>query len=679
MPLQLNPSNSLVEEKIKEIEKSLKDAGRQSDTELLKYYKDFINFLKEYQVKKFSYKYINEIAAGDGEDGEVGAARFIKQHVPVKEGQLKTASNDTKKVMEIIGRDENLYNLMMQTVIQHFEKIPNILENEFMNRFEEFSNINWNYITTNLISQINFYKEMNKYAETKLEINSKVALIDGKLKKADDSTNYKVPLSNSINEMGVPQVTQEQEPFENEVSKDYNGTPMATTDINDPNFFPDSGGSKDTTTQDDMLNRSLNNRAYSLKGFDKYSHIDEYRRDTEEMEDGEADKEFTVPIIENESENLATNIGKAGENKMWINSKLAVDENGNIKKANPTTEIKGEEPTDPIDTPKVSVEPNAIVTPEDKVSFIMSGSTEKYAELESIISKIAKDNNIDGIEEISIKLSKIGGDMEFKIAEESWDTGEMFAWIQNDESMYNEAMRLTNRYNSTSKLADALEESFSNVNIPNLSIRNIDWHELAFDCQGAFGDDESELKDEENIYGNEGDLESGLDNIEKNTGENKMGMWINSKLMLDEEGNIKEADIKEAEVEWGVNLKSDSKEEPEDDDDKTYIKKLKDKQKKNPSYKINDAAYAELESFISKIAAEKGIVDVSEISINLNKEAGIIEFKIADAEEVGKEIGKTVGTTAGTIAGSEAGPVGSIAGGEIGGVVGEEISKKINI
>jgi hypothetical protein len=129
-------------------------------------------------------------------------------------------------------------------------------------------------------------------------------------------------------------------------------------------------------------------------------------------------------------------------------------------------------------------------------------------------------------------------------------------------------------------------------------------------------------------------------------------MWINSKLMLDEKGNIKQAwnfdkkdddkeekekdsekdsgEEKKANIEWPVNLNRKMEEEKDEDSDKEYIDKLKEKKKRNPQYQLNESAYAELESFVNKIATEKGIDNVSEISINLNREAGIIQFKISE-------------------------------------------------
>jgi hypothetical protein len=107
-------------------------------------------------------------------------------------------------------------------------------------------------------------------------------------------------------------------------------------------------------------------------------------------------------------------------------------------------------------------------------------------------------------------------------------------------------------------------------------------------------------------------------------------MWINSKLMLDEEGNLKRAELeKEA---WNFDKKKDDK----DSDDKKEKKddkesgEEKDDKKKKWNFEKSSKVYAELESFINKIASEKGIDNVEEISINLNKEAGIIEFRLAE-------------------------------------------------
>ena len=128
----------------------------------------------------------------------------------------------------------------------------------------------------------------------------------------------------------------------------------------------------------------------------------------------------------------------------------------------------------------------------------------------------------------------------------------------------------------------------------------------------------------------------------------KIGMWINSKLMLDEEGNLKEANKETWKEElqkeaWNFDKKkdddkeeSDDKEEKKDDDEKDCSASIQSSSIQSSSIKLSSEEYSELESFINKIAAEKGIEDVSEISINLNKEAGIIEFKIAN-EDVGKK------------------------------------------
>jgi hypothetical protein len=461
------------------------------------------------------------------------------------------------------------------------------------------------------------YYKINREG-TQLEINSKIALVYGKLKKADNNTNYKVPLSNEINEMGVHQVTQEQEVPEHSsgpggISRDYNGTPMPTTDINDPNFFPSSGGDRDTDNGD-ILNKSLNNKDISRGGsLDEFlekiaDNRDEHNSDIEKKEYvGEADTYERNTIPENKSPNTIDNIGSTnnnshtGENNMWINSKIAVDEEGRIITANPTTDIKGEECNDAIDNTITSEETNPIITKQDKVSFIMNGNTEKFSELESIISKIASDNSIDGIEEINIKLSKDNGDIEFKLAAED---------MNSDIAGRSRQLALSfienkNRIN---------EEEFKKIldNKPRLKFEVFKWlKELNTEAANVFKNIFSSNEQQDNI------------------GENKMAMWINSKLMLDEEGNLKEAEMKEAK-QWNF--------EKDDDIEEDDVKSNRDKEKDNEMSKtkkihkaeLSSSEYSELESFISRIASEKGIEDVSEISINLSKEAGIIEFKIAD-------------------------------------------------
>lgn len=726
MQPQLNPSNPEIDNRIREIEDLLIDAGRQSDTENIKYLKDYLGFLKSYQKIKHSYKFINDLAAGDDEDGEVNAARFIKRH---------------------------------------------------------------------------FANEGNNI----IKINSKT----GTTGNNKGSSAPQIPLSDKINEMGVPQVTQEQEPFQNEVSKDYNGTPISTTDINDPNFFPSSGRDRNTTIDDiDIENRSLNNRTYSLKGFDKFSHTDEYRRDTEEMGDGEADKEFTAPIIENESQNTARNIGKTGDNKMWINSKLAIDENGDIKEACDVLGKPNNDAGNPIDDTISSEKENAVVSNTDKVSFVMKSNTEKFFQLESIISKMAFKKDINNIEEVNIKLSKNNGEMEIKVAEsidnratelakafmngeqeyvlnmlkgKSRLVNEVYKWLKEYSSKFSEIFRNSiqsnieefktafDRSNEVIKQANyelkkwIYDKDYSGEDYSDYYIvygRNRDsealvnsnfdeilkmlggesdpevivtraghwgpgWielilvHETAQDKLAIAQDIINQLNDypvlnEEDLsereytewneafeqefnYNADSELEefadeSGLvpeevldkakqlarqdDEISqyepgsypeinwealKNKlrallqqtsyedkeqqfenagqeklpfeGEKKMGMWINSKLMLDDEGNIKQAEMeKEA---WNFDKKNDEEKKEEKG---TAEDEAKD-EKKDASVKLSAEEYAELESFISRIAQEKGIDGVSEISINLSKEAGVIEFKVTEFKKDDDGIG----------------------------------------
>ena len=505
-PLQLNPSNNLIEEKINELEKSLRDAGRQSDTELITYYKDFIKFLRDYQINKFSYKYINEIASGDDELGEVGAAMFIKRYVPIKEGQLKIASIDTQKAIELILSDRNLYSLMMQTVIQHFDKLPNILENEFMDRFENLLDVDWNEISKTLLQKMNDFKKEGNL----VWINSKIALINGKLAYApsmiDSSDEYGNNTGNTPTELGDFNGSHFKTPYKNDPLKDYK--PNTSID-NDKDFFPDE--SKDTTRdnvdEDGSQNSGVRGSNASLN--------DEYRTDKKFMDS--KDNSLEIPV-EDESENTAQT----------------------LKGANLTTDIKGEESEDSTDNVISSEEVNPVVTKYDKVSFVMRNTSDKYENLESFISKFALDNNINGVEEINIRLSKDNSNIVFKMSE-------IVTEIKNNR---------------------------------------------------------------------------------------RIGMWINSKLMLDEEGNLKQADIKEA---WNFDKKkddkeSDDKEEKKDEkkDDKECDCEEKDDKKKKWNFEKSSEVYSALESFVSRIAEEKGITDVSEISINFNKEAGVIEFKIAE-------------------------------------------------
>jgi hypothetical protein len=382
---QLNPSNPEIDNRIIELENLLVDAGRQSDTESLRYLKDYIGFLKSYQKIKHSYKFINDLAAGDDEDGEVNAARFIKKHIASTEGKDMIWINSKIALTE-----------------------------------EEFN------AGVNKVTDVQLQKGIDKSNAEDEE--------EGEVKKAEQTSAPLVPLSDDINEMGVAQVDVPYTP--NNPQKSFN------------NNIPTD---KDNTT---------------------------------------------VPNRQNE-----------------------------IKAS--FEEQKGLENNDAISDENTPTEENPVVASTDKVSFIMRSGTANYNELKQIVNKIASGRKIDNVEFVDMNLNKTAAVVEFKIAEQN------------------------------------------------------------------------------------------------NTGEKKMGMWINSKLMLDDEGNIKQAEADK--TAWNFDKKDDDKE-----DGKEEEKDEKKEETKDASIKLSAEEYAELETFISRIASEKGITDVSEISINLSKEAGSIEFKVTE-------------------------------------------------
>jgi hypothetical protein len=350
LPLQLNPSNSLIQEKINELEKSLKDAGRQSDTELITYYKDFINFLRKYQEQKLSHAYINGMSAGDDELGEVNAARFIKRYVPIKEGNKmwinSKISISEKEFQDSVNRD-----------IAHYV-------NKAQKEHEEET------------------KDEEEKEGSSIQINSKVALINGniiKISKTQETLVAPLSTNRDMNEMGVPQVTQEQEVPE------VPSVP-AKSFHSDFNYFIDSGGSRDTTdSKDKVKSDGSQNSGTSTVGCLK-GKTDEYRIEEDELN------------TRNKFEETPT------EN----------DKSFTKVHANLTTELKGEESEDSTDNVISSEEVNPVITKYDKVSFVVRNTSDKYANLEALISKIALDNNISDVEFINVKLDKEKGSVEFK-------------------------------------------------------------------------------------------------------------------------------------------------------------------------------------------------------------------------------------------------------------------------